>query len=224
MAEKKRTSARKKANKKRKRANIGSRALKFCELIASGHNGTEAARGAGYSVKCAAGQSTRLLDRKDIQAKITELRQAATAKVMNTEMGKQIVARQTTSIAHTDETERLRATQAERLMEIGFGDIRSVVNWDEYGNVWFTPSDALSPGQAALISGVTKTIKRQGDVETCEMKLTTNSNLTALRDLAKLLGLNEPEKREHSGKVQHVGAHVHFYTPDNGRGPGHGGS
>lgn len=216
----------KQANRSGKGA-ITSLMKRYAELRATGRGKTEAAVLAGYAANSASVTAARLEKHAWIKDRVKELQGIATSMVMKTAIGEQVAERQKDEERRENDESiaQVCADIQQRLMEVGLNDFRALAKWDKEGDVTFTASDDLTPGEAALVSGITKTVKEDGKLRTTEIKLTTNSSLTALRDLVKLLGLEAPKQHEHTGpdgkaiQHEHLGAHVHIYAPNNGRGP-----
>lgn len=104
-------------------------------------------------------------------------------------------------IAAAIEARRAKLTEAaevnaERVMRevalIALADPRSVMTWGPKG-VTLIDSKTLTRDQAAIVAEVAQT--KDG------IRLKTHSKLDALEKLIRHLGLNAPEKVEHSGKI-----------------------
>ncbi len=139
---------------------------KFVEEYLLDLNATQAAIRAGYSKKTAKSQGQRLLTNVDIQAQITKLRDKLSAKSQVT-----------------------RERILEEYRRIAFGDIRQVVTWDANA-VTLTPSDDLSPEDAATISDVSQRITEKSNT----VAIKQHSKPQALEGIRKMMGYDVPEE------------------------------
>lgn len=96
------------------------------------------------------------------------------------------VRQQRAALASADVDKREAVVQ--ELEAIGAGDITDVVNWDDLGQVFLTPSDKLSDRARRGIKKVKVTPTQHGNSIEVEM----HDKLSALRLLAKHRGLLEP--------------------------------
>jgi hypothetical protein len=96
------------------------------------------------------------------------------------------VRQQRAALAGADVDKREAVVQ--ELEAIGAGDITDVVNWDDLGQVFLTPSDKLSDRARRGIKKVKVTPTQHGNSIEVEM----HDKLSALRLLAKHRGLLEP--------------------------------
>jgi phage terminase small subunit len=145
--------------------------LKFIEEYFKDFNGTQAAIRAGYSVKTANEQATRLLANVSISRAIDEEKAQAAART---------------------------GINADRILReyarIAFADIRGILEWDADG-VTLKSSEELTADDAATIGEITE-IEFKGKT-TLSVKL--HGKEKALYALAKHLGLT-PDRTELTGK------------------------
>lgn len=159
-------------------------------------NATKAAIRAGYSPKSAYSQAHELL-------KVPEIRAAIALK--------------------TDALLTEAGVSAGRIIReysrIAFGDIREGVNWDDEGNVTWTPSADLPADFAATIGEFSQTVtvipqKGGGEpIERRQMKLKQHDKLNALAKLFEYEGLARDMRMKveltgkDGGPVEHVVDH-----------------
>ena len=96
------------------------------------------------------------------------------------------VRQQRAALASPDVDKREAVIQ--ELEAIGAGDITDVLNWDDLGRVFLTPSDKLSDRARRGVKKVKVTPTQWGNTIEVEM----HDKLSALRLLAKHRGLLEP--------------------------------
>lgn len=151
-------------------------------------NATQAARRAGYSPKTARAQGSALLTNPVIQAAIA--------------------ARQ------EKRAQRLEVT-ADRVLEelalIAFADISDAVRVCDDGTIQVRPLDSISPQARRAIGELTQTTTERHDpqgvlIEKVRLGVKHHSKVKALELLMGHLGMNAPQKVEHSGEVELVSA------------------
>jgi phage terminase small subunit len=150
----------------------------FCQQYLIDFNGARAAREAGYSVDSAREIAHQNLSKLHIQARIAQLREA-TGKAFNI----------------------TRERIAQELALIAFGDTK--VLYDENGRLK-TPENWSEEGR--LVSSYEETVTTGGEEgrewEKKSRKVRSWEKTKALEQLARLMGYNEPEKRELMGLLQ----------------------
>jgi phage terminase small subunit len=132
--------------------------------LVNGNNATKAAITAGYSEKTAAAIGAENLTKPLIKQAV-EAAQKKTA----------------------DKFEITRDMIAAELAKIGFGNMGDFATWGQAG-VALVHSDDLTEAQKSIVSEITETTSESG----ATVKLKLHPKVTALADLAKLLGLNKP--------------------------------
>lgn len=151
----------------------------FCQSYLVDFNGAKAARTAGYSPDSAKEIACENLTKPHIQARIHQLR---------AEMGK----------AYNVTRERI----AQELARIGFSDIRNL--FDEKGALK-TPENWSDEDAAAVASVETDELFEGFGREREQVGLTKKVKVwektKALEALCRLMGYNEPDKKELSGSI-----------------------
>jgi phage terminase small subunit len=149
----------------------------FCEEYIKDLNITQAAIRAGYSATFADRRAHELLGKVGIQARITELREAASRR-------NEITLDQILS----------------EYKKIAFLDVRKL--YTEDGSV--IPIANLDDDTAAAIAGVDVQRMSTGNNEQISVtttKIRLSDKRLALDSLCRVLGFNAPEKKEHSGSI-----------------------
>ena len=171
-------------------ASLKAQEEKFCQIYTADikRNGTKAAIEAGYSVKGAAVQASRMLRRANIRERLRELeREAAHAAVDNPDELRKIVYRQLVSLATSDITDVVKVVLPEDPEYRGAMDQEAEENGGQYGLpfgeplVYVRPTDSLPSEVTAAI----KTIRRTKDGVVVEM----HGKDPALRILSEATGI-----------------------------------
>lgn len=200
---------------------------RFAEAVAAGMSGKDAAVEAGYSPSSAKNRAYKLLQRPDVRVYIAELTGQAASKALESEVGREIVARQEERIAREDLSDTMAEAIVEEFTEITWGDPLPI--WEACG-LAKEQLDALAnctPAQRRMITKLKQTTSRDGEgSETVTLEITMRDRDRSLRALAQRAGVLVPVKRiEVTGKdggpieSKEASVQVHLFAPDNGRGP-----
>lgn len=137
---------------------------RFVEEYPKDLNSTQAAIRAGFSSRRADATGSRLLGNVEVAAAIQQ------------------------ALAERSERTKIEADLVlQRLAAIAFADVRDLVSWTA-STVTITPSEDLTPAQAASIAEVRRTVTQFSD----EVTLKTRDSLKALELLGRHLGMFEP--------------------------------
>lgn len=168
----------------------------FCRMVVSGHNGTQAAIGSGYTPgsnnKSAGIQAVRLLADVRIKAEIERLQNQLNQKMMN-------------------QAVLTRETWISEMAKIGIANHGDYAKIDKDGNLTVTASDKLSDDQKAAISSITQTHNQFGTATNLKL----HDKQKALTEIGKAQGWYIQPSGDGDGNGPSI--QVTVQMPSNGR-------
>lgn len=146
-------------------SDITQKQKRFIDEYLTDLNARQAAIRAGYSVKTADQQASRLLSNAKVRDKIQEL-----------------------ILAKAQKLEVAQSRCIDEILRIAFSNITDVSQWDEEGNLTIQPSDMIDPLKIGSIAEIERRETADGR---CRVKIKMHDKLRAIELLIRLYELQK---------------------------------